>query len=184
MTTRTVNISLLEQTPQIRTLRFIPDLTSVDGDVLIQRRYKAVTDDDGVATIALPVKASGSIRYEYEIPRDGGKSTGEFYLSAGAAIDLDDLIALGGEATDTIQEYIDEQIDEQIAEHAAVKASAGALGHVRVDGTSIQINGSGIISSHLSGESAPGLGANLDLNGFDLIGSLDNTQTVIDGGLL
>lgn len=114
MATRTVNISLLEQTPQVRVLRFTPDLASVDGDVLLQKQYKVTTDEDGVATVALPVKASGSLKYDYEIPRDGGKSTGTFYLSAGSAIDLDDLIAAGGVATDSVIEYVDQAVAEAV----------------------------------------------------------------------
>jgi hypothetical protein len=59
MSTRTINISLSEQTPQIRTLRFIPRLASVDGDVLLRRPFVVETDEDGDAAVDLPVKASG-----------------------------------------------------------------------------------------------------------------------------
>jgi len=110
MTTRTINISLVEQTPQVRTLRFIPRLASVDGDVLLRRPFVVDTDEDGDATIALPVKASGSLRYDYEIQGSDGVSRGHFFLSAGSAIDLDDLIAAGGVATDSVIEYIDERL--------------------------------------------------------------------------
>lgn len=110
MTTRTINISLVEQTPQVRTLRFIPRLASVDGDVLLRRPFLVETDEDGDATVDLPVKASGSLRYDYEIPGSDGVSRGHFFLSAGSAIDLDDLIAAGGVATDSVIEYIDERL--------------------------------------------------------------------------
>lgn len=110
MTTRTVNISLLEQVPQKRTLVFMPRLASVDGDVLLQRAYSVTTNASGDATIALPVKAVGNLRYDYEIPREGGKSVGHFYLAAGSAIDLDDLIVAGGTASDSVIEYVDEAI--------------------------------------------------------------------------
>ena len=100
--TRTINISLLEQTPQVRTIRLTPRLASLGGDLLLQKSYVIVTDINGDATINLPVKATGSIRYDYEIPRNGNKSTGHFYVAAGAAIDLDALIAAGGAAPPTV----------------------------------------------------------------------------------
>lgn len=112
MTTRTINISLVEQTPQIRTLRFIPRLASVDGDVLLRRPFVVETDEDGDATVDLPVKASGSLRYDYEIDGYNGVSAGHFFLSAGSAIDLDDLIAAGGVATDSVIEYIEERLED------------------------------------------------------------------------
>jgi len=112
MATRTINISLLEDVPQLRSLRFTPRLASVDGDVLLQRPFVVDTDEDGVATIDLPVKASGSLRYDYEIPKYSGVSKGHFFLSAGSAIDLDDLIAAGGVATDSVIEYIEERLEE------------------------------------------------------------------------
>lgn len=107
----------------MRVLRFTPDLASVDGDVLLQKQYKVTTDEDGIATVALPVKATGSLKYDYEIPRDGGKSIGTFYLSAGSAIDLDDLIAAGGVATDSVIEYIEERLEE-------IGGASGAAGGV------------------------------------------------------
>lgn len=121
MATRTVNISLLEQNPQVRTLKFTPDLASVDGDVLIEKRYTVTTDANGDATVALPVKASGSLRYDYEIPKGKGMSTGYFVLSAGSAISLDTLIAAGGVASDSTIEYVDEQIAD-----AAIAAESSA----------------------------------------------------------
>lgn len=85
MSTRTINISLSEQTPQIRTLRFIPRLASVDGDVLLRRPFVVETDEDGDAAVDLPVKASGSLRYDYEI--DGlrimwrNNGTGNYHIN-------------------------------------------------------------------------------------------------------
>jgi len=108
MATRTINVSLLTQKAGKHTIEFTPDLTSVDGDVLLKRKYVFVTDTTGDATIALPVKASGTIRYTYKLPTDQARypSTGEFYLESGSAIDLDDLLALGTESSDAILDAI------------------------------------------------------------------------------
>ena len=128
MTTRTINISLVEQTPQVRTLRFIPRLASVDGDVLLRRPFVVETDEDGDATVDLPVKASGSLRYDYEIDGYNGVSAGHFFLSAGSAIDLDDLIAAGGVATDSVIEYVDGAVADAIEDIELTGAAGGVLG--------------------------------------------------------
>lgn len=125
MTVRTVNITLLEQTPQVRILRFTPDLTSVDGDLLIAERYEVTTDEDGIGSIDLPVKASGTIRWIVEIPRDGGVSSAVFYLAAGSAIDLADALAAGEIASQSVLEYVDAAIAGLLI---AAPASAGASG--------------------------------------------------------
>jgi len=108
MATRTINVSLLTQKAGKHSIEFTPDLTSVDGDVLLKRKYVFVTDTTGDATIALPVKASGTIRYTYKLPTDQARypSAGEFYLEAGSAIDLDELLALGTESSDAILDAI------------------------------------------------------------------------------
>lgn len=112
MTTRTINISLVEQVPQERKLYFIPVLTSLDGDLLLEEQYNVTTDETGDATIDLPVKDSGNLRYNYEIPGDDGVTLGYFLLSAGPAIDLDELVVAGGVATDNVKEYLDNAIAE------------------------------------------------------------------------
>lgn len=129
MTTRTINVSLAEQTPRVRTLVFTPVLSSVDGDVLLAVPFKFNTNAEGDATIALPVKASGSIRYDYKIPKEGTRqySTGTFYLSAGAAIDLDDLINAGGTASDTLIEYVDTAITNAITNVFPTRTEGGVL---------------------------------------------------------
>ncbi|MEP7077078.1 MAG: hypothetical protein ABI878_14830 [Acidobacteriota bacterium] len=112
MATRTVSIALIEQTPRARKVRFIPDLASLGDDtLLLNKDYSVTTDALGVATINLPVKASGSIRYRYEIPNINGISHGYFYLSAGAAVNLEDLIVAGATGiTNTLQDYVDAAI--------------------------------------------------------------------------
>jgi len=107
--TRTVTISLVEQSLAKRTCYFTPRLSSADGDVILAKVYKKTTDASGDATIALPTKASGTITYDYKLPTavPGVYSEGTFHLSAGSAIDLDDLIAAGGEASDTVIDYVD-----------------------------------------------------------------------------
>lgn len=107
MATRTVTISLVEQTPRARRLVFIPDLTSADADLVLNKSYSVTTDANGNGSIDLPVKSTGSIRYRYEIPSISGLSRGSFSLAAGASIELDDLIAAGGVASDSLQDYVD-----------------------------------------------------------------------------
>lgn len=110
MTTRTVNIALIEAVPQVRTVVFKPRLASVDGGALLQQVYSVTTNSSGVGSIALPVKTGGSIRYDYEIPKVGGKSIGHFVLAPGSAVDLHDLIAAGGMPSDSVLDYIDDAI--------------------------------------------------------------------------
>jgi len=109
MATRTITISLVEQNLGKRTCWFYPRLSSADGDVVLAKVYKKTTNASGDTTIALPTKASGTITYDYKLPTDtpGVYSEGTFHLSAGSAIDLDDLIAAGGEASDTVIDYIE-----------------------------------------------------------------------------
>lgn len=106
MATRTVNVSLAEQTPQVRTLRFYPRLAKADADVVLANSYSVTTDAAGDGNIALPVASTGSIRYDYEIPGEKGTSRGHFYIASGAAVDLSDLIALGGAASDSVLDAI------------------------------------------------------------------------------
>lgn len=105
MTTRTVNIALIEAVPQVRTLVFKPRLASVDGGVLLRQQYTCVTNSSGVGTINLPVKTGSSIRYDFEIPKVGGKDIGHFVISDGSAVTLDALIAAGGSITDSVIDY-------------------------------------------------------------------------------
>lgn len=111
MATRTINISLTEQSPRKRTLVFTPRIASADGDVVLATQYKKTTNASGDATIALPTRASGTITYDYKIPTEHGYSYGYFHLSAGSAIDLDDLIAAGGTPSDTVIDYVDARFD-------------------------------------------------------------------------
>lgn len=123
--TRTVTISLVEQSLAKRTCYFTPRLSSADGDVILAKVYKKTTDASGDATIALPTKASGTITYDYKLPTavPGVYSEGTFHLSAGSAIDLEDLIAAGGEASDTVIDYVDDEIDALFP----VKTAGGVL---------------------------------------------------------
>ena len=111
--TRTITISLVEQSLAKRTCYFTPRLSSADGDVVLNKVYKKTTDANGDATIPLPTKASGTITYDYRLPTSvpGVYSEGTFHLSAGSAIDLEDLIAAGGSASDSTIDYIDEKFD-------------------------------------------------------------------------
>lgn len=145
MATRTINVSLLMQRPGRSRIEFTPDLTSVDGDVLLKKVYVFTTDAAGDATIALPVKASGTIRYTYKLPTDQARypSTGEFLLATGSAIDFDELITLDVAETDTVRTYM----DAAVATHAAIEADEDTLGHVMVDDETIVADGNGVISA-------------------------------------
>ncbi len=128
MTTRTINISVVEQVPQERKIYFIPVLTSDDGDLLLEEQYNVTTDEDGVATIDLPVKDSGNIRYNYELPGNDGTSLGYFLLAAGDPIDLGDLLVAGDVASDSVQQYVDAAIAEALDEIGGGGASGTAGG--------------------------------------------------------
>lgn len=112
MTTRTVNIALIEATPQQRRLIFTPDLASLGGSLLLELQYETVTADDGTGSIDLPVADSGEIVYNYEIPGYPTNSTGSFAIAAGSAVDFDALVVAGGTASDSVKTYIDAQIAE------------------------------------------------------------------------
>lgn len=128
METRTINIQLVEQVQKQRIVKFMPvRLTAADSDVLLKQHYSVRVDADGSATIALPVRSSGTITYQYEMPAVNGVSKGKFNLEAGASIDLADLIEGSPEASDSIQQYIDGKIAE-------VKPYRVYIGRVTFDG--------------------------------------------------
>jgi hypothetical protein len=106
METRTINIALQEQTPRVRKLKFLPDVTG-STELLLQKYYTTTTNASGVGSIDLPVKPSGTIRWRVALPSDSGMQTKTFYLSAGDDVDLGDLVAAGGAATQTVLDYVD-----------------------------------------------------------------------------
>jgi hypothetical protein len=109
--TRTINVDLKQLNPKAEKIKFTPDLTGADGEILLAKVYQFTTETDGTKSITLPVKSSGYIRYAYEIPAGGQfPSRGKFLLSAGAAIDLADLIAAGGTYRDSVYDYIDTEL--------------------------------------------------------------------------
>jgi|GEM_PF-7049859 len=117
---RTVNIKLKEQEAGIRKVRFLPDVTPGDDDLILNEYYSVMTDANGLASIDLPTKATGTVRYKCEIPNQiGGDNAGSFYLAAGGAVDLEDLLATGVPATETVKAAIDDAI--------ANAASGGAV---------------------------------------------------------
>jgi hypothetical protein len=119
MATRTINIALVEQTPQERTLNFYPALASVEEGVLLEEKYTVTTDDEGVATIDLPTLEGGSLHYDLELPGSFGTTRARLYVPDGdAAVDLGELLALSGGITDNIAAYI----GIVVANHAAIKA--------------------------------------------------------------
>jgi hypothetical protein len=97
--TRTVNISLRFATTQnaAKTVRFMPDLTAADLQILLERYYDA-TLNTGLGTtslsgsINLPVRADGTISYKVEFPVSNGKNSHYIYLEDGSAIDLSELL--------------------------------------------------------------------------------------------
>lgn len=112
MTTRTINIALVEQTSQQRRLEFTPDdVASLGGELLLENVYVTTTNDSGVGSIVLPCKPSGSILWHWQILGfEEGPSTGSFYLAAGGAVDFDALADAGGAASDSVVDYIDGQL--------------------------------------------------------------------------
>ena len=99
LSTRTVNISLRFATNQAaaKTVRFIPDLTAADLQILLERYYEvSLTTGVGTTTLSgsinLPVQASGTIPYRVEFPVSNGKNSHYIYLASGSAIDLSELL--------------------------------------------------------------------------------------------
>lgn len=99
LTTRTVNVSLRFATNQAaaKTVRFMPDLTAADLQMLLERYYDvSLTTGIGTTTlsgsISLPVRASGTIPYKVEFPVSNGKNSHYIHLESGAAIDLSELL--------------------------------------------------------------------------------------------
>lgn len=135
MPTRTINIALTEQTPQARTLLFIPQLTPLTASLLLNTFYSVTTAANGTGSIDLPTLASGTIRYDYRFPRDGGGySTGYFLLDAGSAVDLETIITTNGAATDTVQAYVDAAIAAATATLATDSAVVHKTGNESVVG--------------------------------------------------
>lgn len=101
LSTRTVNISLRFATNQAaaKNVRFLPDLAPGDTQVLLEKYYDVLLST-GIGTpslsgsIALPVKASGSIPYRVEFPETNGRNSHYIELSSGSAVDLSDLLEL------------------------------------------------------------------------------------------
>src|SRR4051812_47080811 len=110
---RTVNIHIVPARQYVLTFR--PDSGSLGDDtLLVSSEYEVTTDSSGVGSVELPVPATGSVRYSFHVIN--GNFEGSFYLGAGPAVNLEDLIALGGTSTDqTINDYIDNKIAEEVA---------------------------------------------------------------------
>lgn len=137
MDTRTINIALQEQSPKARTLKFLPDTTGADGELLLNKYYSATTESDGTGTIDLPVKSSGTIRYKVNLPTPTGTKTFSFYLSAGSDIDLSDLIAAGGAATDSVVDFTEANFLKYSGEQSLTDGEkAQAQSNIGVEGLS------------------------------------------------
>jgi hypothetical protein len=94
----------------------------------------------GGAGLAIPVPDSGTVLHRIEIIGTGVGASFEAPIGAGASITIAALWALIGTDPD------DESAFEALLNaHAGVKASAGALGHIRV-GPGLAIDGDGILS--------------------------------------
>lgn len=101
LTTRTINISLRFPTNQTTaTVRFIPDLSAGDGQVLLEKYYDATITTGAPGTtltgsIALPVfiDAESFINYRVQFPRESGVNEHYISVNSGSAIDLSILLA-------------------------------------------------------------------------------------------
>jgi hypothetical protein len=138
---RTVNINLIPH--KVYLLTFRPDSASLGDDTLLVRsEYQLETDASGNGSIDLPVPASGSLRYEWNIINSN--LGGVFYLQAGAPINFEDLIVIGAATTPSIAEYIDAKIAEAIgginlftalADGLVPASGGGTVNFLRADGT-------------------------------------------------
>lgn len=99
----------------------------------------STADTNGQGSFTLAVPASGTARWRFS---GDGLPTFDVYLEAGSTVDLSALLLAPGSADPP--------------SHAAVIASTTQLGHVKIDGTTITINASGVISSSGGGGTPTG----------------------------
>ena len=111
METRKVIVRIREFSPAAGEVIFVPRLAASDGEVLPSRPFVCTTDAEGYGEVELPVKSSGTIRYQFIIRNpEGGKNTGVIELEAGEDIDLSELIAGSPAATESVRDYVDEKL--------------------------------------------------------------------------
>lgn len=113
---------------------------ATDEGVYMTCVITATTDASGVFSATLPVPDDVAAAAPYQCRLPNGVIF-PFTLSAGVgSVTLGALLvqATGTGTANSLQVLIDT--------HAAIKASAGALGHVRIDGSTITIDGNGVIS--------------------------------------
>jgi hypothetical protein len=108
--TRNILISLREPHAAKRTCYFDVEITSADGDVILAKTWKAVTNSSGAATLALPTNPDGTVTVNYRLPTDkpGVYSEGTFNFTHGDGSDiaLSALMAAGTPASDSTIDYI------------------------------------------------------------------------------
>lgn len=125
--------------------------------------YDIVTGPDGSFSVALATPASGTATYTVTLPDGSTKVT--FYVAAGTAS-----MTLQGIVDGAYSVPADPgTVAALIAAHAAIKASAGALGHIRI-GSGLAIDADGIVSAAGGGGGVSAHGA---LTG---LGADDHTQ--------
>ena len=114
MDKRTVNIDLKTITDADVdgvVLYFKPEaVVGSNGEVLIRTTTSVTVNSTGVGTVDLPIRPTGSIRYRCKIGNDGELGTFKFYLEAGAAIDIWQLVDGGSAATQSVKDYVDEKV--------------------------------------------------------------------------
>ncbi len=165
-----------------KTVYFSPTATfGADTEVVSTQPITATTDVNGDFTVDLyTVDVVGAyVQYAYVLP---GGDQGFFDLSDdNDPADLGDLIGLGTQGGVVNTAVFQAMIDA----HAAVKASTTVLGHVKVDGSTITIDGSGVISSSGGGGGGGGSVATdaiFDAKGDLVAGTGNNTATKLSVG--
>lgn len=152
-------------------------------DVVTTQAVTATTAVNGTFSVDLFTDdtANAFVRYGYVLPSG---DTGTFDLTDAAnPASLGDLIALGSMGDWSLaaaQAVLQALVDT----HAAVKASTTVLGHVKVDGSTITINGSGVISSSGGGGGGGNVATDtiFDAKGDLPAGTGDNTATKLTVG--
>lgn len=115
--TRTILVHAVQQVSQRAKFRFLPELTGDGDDVLLERYYEVETDPvTGVGSIDLPVKASGTITYRFEISSYNGTTRGKVNVSPGDPISLGELILSNAPATDPLKDYVDLVLSEAVTD--------------------------------------------------------------------
>lgn len=111
---QSIHFASRQQTPgKVQLILWPSVLVGSDEEVLLSQNWVFLSDTDGTMTFELPVKETGTIKWNYILPSNPGRvSQGSFNLEkTTGTIEFDDLVGpAGADATDSVKDYVDQQI--------------------------------------------------------------------------